>query len=249
MVQEYDVPAIKRTHDILMEIAAATKPVTITSLMENLQLSRSTLYLILSSLERRRWLQKNGEGYRIGIALFGFGNHFLKYDNLQETFAEHATKFVDENNEVVQLAMLDGFNVVYLARKDSTRPVALISSVGTRLPANCSALGKVLLASLSEDELAVILPEKLIAMTNKTIANHRALRNEIKSIGKDEVASERSEVSIGLNCFSAFVGETISGMRVAVSTSIPEERYDEEKRKKLTIAILNLAENIRKEII
>lgn len=249
MAQEYDVPAIKRTDDILSAVAASAQPITTAMLMEKLQLSRSTLYLLLSSMERRRWIQKSGDGYRIGLALFGFGNSFLKYDNLQESFATEATKFVDEYNEVVQLAMLENFNVVYLARKDSMRPVGLISNVGTQLPANCCALGKTLLASLPDEEIKAILPDELGGMTDKSVVNKEKLLRELIGIRKKQVACERSEVSIGLNCFAAYVGETASGMKVAVSTSIPEERYDAEKRKSLTLGIRHLADRIRSRII
>lgn len=249
MGQEYDVPAIKRTHDILTAVAEATNPVTTSMLMEKLHLSRSTLYLLLSSLERRRWLQKSGDGYRIGVALFGFGSSFLKYDNLQECFTEQATKFVDEYNEVVQLAMLEDFNVVYLARKDSMRPVGLKTNVGTQLPANCCALGKALLSSLSDEKIKAIIPNNMTAMTDKTIIDPEDLLNEIITVRKNKCAFDRSEVSIGLNCFATYIGETASGNRIAVSTSVPEERYNAEKRKSLARGICELGDSVRSKII
>ncbi len=80
-------------------------------------LSRSTLYLLLDSLERRRWIEKVSDGYVIGVRLFELGSGFLRHDALQAAFRVEAAEFVGAHNEVVQLAVLDGTEVVYIARK------------------------------------------------------------------------------------------------------------------------------------
>ncbi|KAG1232174.1 hypothetical protein G6F68_019144 [Rhizopus microsporus] len=86
------------------------------------------------------------------------GFAYLRHDGLQAAFHEAASDFVARCNEVVQLAVLDGFDVVYIAREDARRPVRLVSELGMRLPAHACALGKALLANLDADALAACVP-------------------------------------------------------------------------------------------
>ena len=137
-----DVPAIRRAHDILRTLAAQPGPVKASELMRVCNLPRSSLYLLLDSLERRRWIERREGGYIVGIELMALGAAYLRHDSLQTAFHRVAAEFVARCNEVVQLAALDGFEVVYLAREDARRPVRLVSDLGLRLPAHACALGR-----------------------------------------------------------------------------------------------------------
>ena len=137
-----DVPAIRRAHDILRTLAAQPGPVKASELMRACGLPRSTLYLLLDSLEQRRWIERREGGYIVGIELMALGAAYLRHDSLQTAFHRVAAEFVARCNEVVQLAALDGFEVVYLAREDARRPVRLVSDLGLRLPAHACALGR-----------------------------------------------------------------------------------------------------------
>lgn len=114
-----DVPAIRRAHDILRTLAAQPGPVKASELMRVCNLPRSSLYLLLDSLERRRWIERREGGYIVGIELMALGAAYLRHDSLQTAFHRVAAEFVARCNEVVQLAALDGFEVVY--RRARTR--------------------------------------------------------------------------------------------------------------------------------
>src|SRR5580698_4626106 len=130
----YEVPALRRANDVLEVLANARMPVRATALREATGLSRSTLYLLLDSLERQYWIEKRGDGYIIGVKLFELGSAFVRHDGYQAAFRSLAAAFVATHNEVVQLATLDGCDVVYIAREDSSRAVRLVSDLGSRLP-------------------------------------------------------------------------------------------------------------------
>jgi DNA-binding IclR family transcriptional regulator len=127
MEKTYDVPALRRASDILEALAAAAKPVRAATLAEQTGLSRSTLYLMLETLARMQWIDKRDDGYMIGVGLFELGNAYVRHDKLQAAFREGAGAFINKHNEVVQLAVLDGVQVVYIAREDAHRPVRLVS--------------------------------------------------------------------------------------------------------------------------
>lgn len=246
MSSPYEVPALRRIHDILDVLAHAKGPMRAAAIAQATGLSRSTLYLMLDSLERRRWIEKRADGYIVGLTLFELGSAYVRHDRLQEVFRQEATVFVATHNEVVQLAVLDGAEVVYLAREDPARPVRLISDLGSRLPAHCCALGKALLASLPDEEVGAILPRQLPAVTANTITRKPDLLAALAAIRRSGLAHEREEVTAGIACFAAFVGVTALGKRVAVSASLPLERLDTHREKRLAIAVVEMAQRIAK---
>lgn len=248
MKTSYEVPALKRAHDVLEILAQATTPVRASALLQATGLSRSTLYLLLDSLEGRHWIEKRSDGYIIGVKLFELGSAYVRHDGLQAAFRNEAGAFVAAHNEVVQLAVLDGAEVVYIAREDAQRPVRLVSDLGSRLPAHCCALGKALLASLADNEVTALLPERLAAMTPHTTTRRAALLRELATIRACGLATEREEVSAGLACFAAYIGVTPLGKRVALSTSVPLERLDGRREKQLITGIARIASRIAKAL-
>lgn len=244
MKDEYDVPALKRAHDLLDILSSATRPVKASVLADKTGMSRSTLYLLLDALERRKWIEKRADGYIIGLTLFEFGNAYVRDDRLLSAFRRESAVFVLKHNEVVQLAVLDGSEVVYIAREDAPRPVRLVSDLGSRLPAHCCALGKALLAGLGDDEITALLPARLPPITEHTRTRRSDLLVDLASIRETGLAVEREESTIGLTCFAAFVGVTPLGKRVAVSCSVPLARMDRRREKQLAVSVVGMADRI-----
>lgn len=249
MATEYDVPAIRRAHDILRVLANRRTPVKAAELGQACQLAKSTLYLLLDCLEHRRWIERKDGGYIIGLELMALGFAYLRHDGLQTAFHEAASAFVARHNEVVQLAVLDGFDVVYIAREDARRPVRLVSELGMRLPAHACALGKALLAHLQPDELAACVPDELPRVTDRTLTTRQALYQELDLVRQMGLGQDLEEVATGLVCYAAYVGETPLGKRVAVSTSIPTDRLDDAHRRDVMEGIRQVAHDIARRVV
>jgi DNA-binding IclR family transcriptional regulator len=246
---DYDVPAIRRTHDILRVLAGRRTPVRAAELADTCQLAKSTLYLLLDCLEQRRWIERKDGGYLIGIELMALGAAYLRHDGLEAAFHAAASDFVARCNEVVQLAVLDGFDVVYIAREDARRPVRLVSELGMRLPAHACALGKALLANLDADALAACVPAELPRVTDRTLATREALHQELDLVRQMGLGQDLEEVATGLVCYAAYIGVTPLGKRVAVSTSIPTDRLDDAHRRDVMEGIRRVARDIALRVI
>jgi IclR family KDG regulon transcriptional repressor len=87
-------------------------------------------------------------------------------------------------DETVQVAVLDGTDVVYVAKVDSTHPVRMVSAVGRRLPAHCTGLGKMLLSELSAEALDARYPRdrELPGMTPDSITSPARLRAHLAEV-------------------------------------------------------------------
>lgn len=238
-------PAVDRADAILRLLASRNEPVRPTELAQHTGLAKSTLYLLLDSLEQRRWIEKQGSGYVVGIGLYVLGCSYIHHDGLQNTFRAVATAFVEQHNEVVQLAVLQGGEVVYLAREDAHRPVRLVSDLGSRLPVHTCALGKSLLAQLPDEEILRLLPARLPAVTERTITRREVLLRELVEVRQTGLARDLEEVAAGLICFAAYAGKTPLGRRIAVSTSIPTDRLDKKREKSIAQGIVQVAQQIR----
>ncbi|WP_414449504.1 IclR family transcriptional regulator [Burkholderia sp. 22PA0099] len=239
-----DVPAIARVHDILDALKATRRPTSAKDLLTLTGMPRSTLYLTLDALERRQWLVKSGDGYAIGVALFEIGSTYLLADFTLDAFRREAAWFVAKHNEAVQMAVLDRAEVVYLAREDPSRAVRLVSDIGSRLPAHCSALGKALLASLSDETAQMIVPPRLRALTEHSLSKRADLIAALAEVRERGYAIEREEACTGLACLAVFVGVSQAGKRIAVSTSVPVDRLDARRETRLLVDLTTLAQRV-----
>ena len=240
-----DVPAIRRAHDILRTLAAQPGPVKASELMRACGLPRSTLYLLLDSLEQRRWIERREGGYIVGIELMALGAAYLRHDSLQTAFHRVAAEFVARCNEVVQLAALDGFEVVYLAREDARRPVRLVSDLGLRLPAHACALGRPCWPGWIRPSWTRACPPSWPESPSARWPRPRRCAANCKRCAATAWprTARRSRPA-----WSALppMGVTPLGKRLAVSTSIPSDRLDNAHRQAAIAGIRQVARELAK---
>jgi DNA-binding IclR family transcriptional regulator len=96
--------------------------------------------------------------------------------------------------------------------------------------------------------VCTLLPKRLAPVTARTVTRRADLLDVLADIRRSGLAHEREEVSAGLTCFAAFVGVTALGKRVAVSTSLPLERIDAKREKRIAIAIVEMAHRLGKAL-
>ncbi len=239
----YDVPALGRADLVLDLIVSSPQPLRAADVCKGTGLPKSTVHVLIEALLRQRWIERSGDGYAVGPRLFELGSGYLRGDRLIDAFRASATSFVEQNNEVVRMAVLDGAEVMYIAREDAHQPARLVSDVGSRRPAHCTALGRALLASYADDEVRQILPRALEPLTPRTITDIDRLLALLGQARATGWATEAGEVSNGLTCFAAYVGQ-LAGRRIAVSTSAPLDRLDGRRERKLGMGISRVATQI-----
>ena len=138
-------------------------------------------------------------------------------------------------DETVHVAILEGTDVIYIAKVDSTHAVRMVSAAGRRLPAHCTSVGKMLLASLPEAELAARVPDgaELTAMTPNSITEPAALREALAAIRRRGLAVESRESNPDVSCVAAPVQDRSGRVVAALSISVPMIRWSEERQEEL----------------
>jgi DNA-binding IclR family transcriptional regulator len=134
-------------------------------------------------------------------------------------------------DEAVHVAVLDGADVVYLVKVDSTHPVRMVSAVGRRLPAHCTAVGKILLSSLDPAGLDAVLAAGAVAdgalpgMTPASITDPDRLRDHLDQVRADGLAVDDGESDSAMRCVAAAVRDHSGATVAAMSVSAPIIRW------------------------
>jgi DNA-binding IclR family transcriptional regulator len=133
------------------------------------------------------------------------------------------------SGEICQMGILDNDQILYIAKIDSDKPVRIISYIGKRLPAYCTALGKAILSTKTMEEIRNIYPKGLLPLTQNTVTDFDTLARQLAEINASGFAYECGEVIEQTECLAVpLVKDNISF--AAISVSIPTFRSTAEKR-------------------
>jgi len=222
-IRRYNVQLLDRAIGVL-EVLSSSSPLGLLphEIAQRSGLHKSTIHRLLSALNQHRLVEKNSKTgtYSLGLKLFELGVKAVPNVNLREHARAHLERLVFETGETAHLCVLVENEILYLDKVESPKTIRIASSVGGRNPAFCSAVGKVLLAAMSEQELDSLLRRhKLVAYTRHTIvtpAHFKAVLQEVREKGYAVDNEEREE---GLRCIAAPIrdhtGEIVAGMSVA----------------------------------
>lgn len=237
----------ERVLDILKFLSVTPKGLTLTELSEASAVPKSTLYPIMQTMLIRKFvsLEKSSLKYKIGIAAFSVGLSYSKNKYILDFIKKIMVNIVSQINETCQMGILDENNVVYILREDPVKESGfrLVSHIGTRIPAYCTALGKALLSEYEIEKIKELYPAGLKAVTKKTVTDFAVLEDQLKTIRKTQIAKEFEEVTEFLCCFAVPLissGKTFA----AISISIPSFRANEEKINLATTLLLQAKEQI-----
>jgi DNA-binding IclR family transcriptional regulator len=232
------VPAVSRALDIL-ELFVEHPALSAPEIVQRLALPRTTVHELVTTLADRGYLIIEPGApvrYRLGMRLFQLGGHFAERLDLATEAADAAERTAAACDETVHVGVLDGADVVYIAKKDSTHPVRMVSAVGRRLPAHCTAVGKALLSGLSPEALAARFPadRPLPGMTHRSIRSLSQLRHELAAVREHGVAYDDCESNDAVCCVAAGIRDSTGAIVAAMSISVPTVRWSPARREELT---------------
>lgn len=232
------VPAVSRALDIL-ELFLADGTLSAPEITARLGLPRTTVHELVNTLVERDYLTAVSGApirYRLGMRLFQLGGQFADRLDLTREAQEVAAGIAAACDETVHVAVLDRTDVVYVAKVDSTHPVRMVSAIGRRVPAHCTAVGKVLLSALSPEEFEARYPpgRELAAMTPHSITSPADLRAALDQVRRDGVAYDNCESNEAVGCVAAGVHDHSGQMVAAMSISVPTIRWTDQRRAEWT---------------
>lgn len=226
LLRRYTVDAAAKALNLLGAFTFAEPRMSLAALAARTGIPRPTAFRLLTTLEQAGFVSKiNGE-YQLGIRCFVLGNVVAATLDLRERARPHLEALRDATGETVHLAVLDAWQVVYLERLQSPRPIGFMRSrVGGIVPAYCTSLGKTLLAFRPEEAVtAWLATQTLRAMTPQTITSARRLMKELRTIRERGYGVDEQEHEIGVRCIAAPIGNHAREVVAAISVAGPAER-------------------------
>ena len=238
-----DTPTL-RLFALLEIIAAKDQRYSLQALVEQTGLPKPTLHRMLQQLESAGLLQREGDGrhYGTGTRLRRLAENLLLNDSHHG--ARHAVlrHLVDEVGESCNLTALSGGEVVYLDRVETAAPLRFYLHPGSRVPAHCSASGKVFLAQMSAAQRRRLLAHApLEKYTAKTITQLAKVEREIERVQREGYALDEEEFLPGLLCIAVQVPSDAGLSNLCIAVQAPSVRLSTAKAKQLLPALRRAA--------
>ena len=242
------VPAVTRAGAILDVLAdSAGIPAGPSEIARRLGLPKSSIANICGALADAGLVRRVGTGFALGRRLAELGGAYLATVDQVQEFYEASRRLDAGSEETVQLAVLDGLEMTYLARHDGRQPVRLTSGIGRRLPASCTATGKAALASLDDAELARRF-EGVTRLPTLSARSHRtvdALMADLREVRKRGYAIDDEETMEGVVCYGVMVqGRQPGDGPYAASITLLKVRATNERVPALVADLRRLAQQL-----
>jgi DNA-binding IclR family transcriptional regulator len=196
-------------------------------LVAELGLPRSSAHALLQTLVDRGWLDLDPDTrrYTIGLKAWHVGQAYPGHGDLVAIAKPVMDALARDVGETVQLARLDGLGCVYIAISESAQPMRLASTVGARLFAHATGIGKALLARLPPDECRQLLRSRpLPAFTPHTVTDPDALDALLTEVRDRGWARDDEEVLVGCRCVAVPLTDDGHGLVTALSVTAPSAR-------------------------
>ena len=206
-------------------------------------INKSTAYRFLAHLEHEGYVFRDVTGaYAIGVRLARLASGTSYQTTLRKISRPILQQLWKATGETVNLAVMDGREVLYLDVMESSHTFRLVSQVGLRRPVYCTALGKVMLAFIPEEEQQYFFEGMTFErFTPHTLKGAAQLRKEFASIRQRGYSIDNEEAYLGSRCIGAPIFESSGKIAAALSVSGPTTRVTREKLTAFATAARNAA--------
>jgi DNA-binding IclR family transcriptional regulator len=245
------VPAVERAVRLLDLLSQAREPQPLAALARAAGLPKSSAHGLLATLAALGVAERGEDGeFSLGNRVHAWAGAHAEGSDLVGAFGEIAAAIPALAEETVMLAVLDGAEVVYLACRPGTRPLAVNFRVGGRFPAFVTSSGKAMLATLPEARVRALAESAgLRRLTPKSITSPAGLLRQLRGVRAEGVAVDDEETAAGMNCVGApvFDGRRPEAV-AAVAVSLIKASTTARRRAETVAAIRELAERLSRRL-
>jgi IclR family pca regulon transcriptional regulator len=205
-------------------------------------LSRASARRCLHTLSQLGYATSSGGRYELTPAILTLGQAYLSSMSVARVAQPVLERVSDELHESSSVAVLDGDEIVYVARAAARRILAISLEVGSRLPAACTSMGRVLLAAADPDERARFLARvALPGYTTRTITDPAALAAELDAVRAQGYAIVDQELELGLRSCAVPIARRDGTVVAAINVGAHAARLDAEALRQQVVPLLRRA--------
>jgi IclR family transcriptional regulator, pca regulon regulatory protein len=219
------VQSLERGLAVIRAFDAVHPELTLSEVARICDLTRAAARRFLLTLADLGYVRTDGRMFSLTPRVLELGYAFLSSLSLPEVAEPHLERLVAQVRESSSVCVLDGDDVVYVARVPTSRIMTVAINVGTRFPAYATSMGRVLLAGLPDDDLEAYLGRvRLSRLTARTVATPAALRTELRKVRAQGFAIVDQELEEGLRAVAAPIRDRAGAVIGAANVSVHASR-------------------------
>jgi DNA-binding IclR family transcriptional regulator len=246
-----DTSTNQKALDILDCFSLEKQELGITEIAKIIGYGKSTVYAIVKTLEKNRYLKQNNENkkYSLGLKIIERAYVLLEQMDIRKITFPFLKKLSEKYKENVHLAILDRQEVVYIEKFENAPSLGIRSWVGHRTSVHSTALGKVILAFLPEEEINKII--QIISLekrTPNTITDPSVLKSHLSQVKKVGYAIDNEEHQVGGICIGGPIFDCTGKVIAAFSISVPIVRINKDKLGAIIEDIIKTSKEISAEL-
>ncbi|SDG08131.1 transcriptional regulator, IclR family [Celeribacter baekdonensis] len=245
------VQAVSRALGLLKRLGAATEGQRVSDLAAQAGLAVSTTHRLLTTLEHSGFahFEPTTSKWHVGHEAFAVGASYVQKRSYVAPALTYLRRLRDETRETANLGHLDDGHLVTLSQVESREIMRAISPPGGRVPATCSAMGKALLATWPDAQIAEFCDRHgFPTMTPRSVDDLPALMDQIKHIRAQGYAVDNEEHARGLRCLAAPVWGPDGDAVCAISVSAMMMRLTGELTKVVARRVVTAASELTEKI-
>jgi IclR family KDG regulon transcriptional repressor len=210
----------------------------------------STVHRFLANLEGSGFLNCSGDGvYHLGIACFAIGHVALGQLDIRRVSQPYLQELNRQTRETIHLTVRHGLSAVYVEKLDSPEQLRIHSRIGAAVPLYCTAVGKVMLAYMPDDEREKVLPQlSLQCLTPNSVSNLQELDAELYRVRKNGYACDLEEHELHIRCVAAPIWDHAGSVNASLSITAPVVRMAVTRLRQLAPLIQTAGLQISREL-
>ncbi len=214
------VQSLERGLSVIRAFSHDRPRMTLSDVARETDMTRAAARRFLLTLEHLGYVGSDGRQFYLRPSVLQLGYAYLSSFSVAEIAQDHLEKLAERLHESCSASVLDETEVVYIARASTNRIMTIGLSVGARLPAHCTSMGRVLLAALTPNELDRYLAHAdLSARTDRTITGADALRKELDVVRKQGWCLIDQELEDGVRSVAVPIQDAQGKVLAAINVS------------------------------
>lgn len=244
------VPSIQKAIRVL-QLLGKSPALTSSEISAALGLPKSSTHDILSTLEHEELIVKDfhGSRYQLGIRLFELGNLALGKPEIRRVATPYLRRLNADLDETVHLTILDDDQVLYIECFESSKRLRTYSVIGVRAPLHSTAVGKAIMAYLSDAEVdRIIAGRGLERTTEYTITDPQELKKELAATARRGYSIDNVEHEEGVRCVGAALRGHDGEVVASISVSGPTQRVTMSLVPQIAVHVMRAAQEISQRL-
>lgn len=245
------VQSVDRALCILESLSDYEDGLGITEIGQKVNLHKSTVYRLVNTLVNKGYIKQDysTNKYRLTLKLFELGSKKVEKMDLVGISKPYLNELMEKTGEVVHLVVREGIQIVYVSKVEPKKSIMMYTRIGMSKPMYCTAMGKAMMAELTDEEVEDIWNKSDIEKyTENTIVDLQKLKENLKKVKQDGFALDNQEVENGIVCQGAVIKDYRGKICGAISVSSSIINFHEKKLMYISNLLLEYANKISKEL-